>query len=102
MCDISAFCFGRAARERTSEYQSARRVQTQGTPPRSAALVAEPLVAGAAAQVVARPGEQAGVKRSLGRQPGVGVAAAERLGHRRDHADLTAAVSISVTACNLP
>ena len=37
----------------------------------------------------------------LGRQPGAGAAAAERLGHRGDHADLTAAVPVPVR-CDLP
>ena len=37
MCDISTFCFGRVPSERSSEYRSARRVQTEATWVRSPA-----------------------------------------------------------------
>ena len=80
-CATSPLSASGVASECSSEYRSAR----------SASSLAPP-----------RPGEQAGVQRSLGRQPGAGAAAAERLGHRGDHADLTAAVPIPVTACHLP
>src|SRR5713226_7530206 len=54
------------------------------------------------AQVVPGPGEQAGVELALGREPGAGAAAAERLGDRGDHADLTGAVAVAVAAGDLP
>src|SRR5258707_8511523 len=69
-------------------------------------LLAQRLVAGAcaqrAAQVVPCPGEQAGIELAVGRQPGAGAAAAERLGDRGDHADLTGAVKVAVAAGDLP
>src|SRR6266581_3743125 len=71
-------------------------------PPRpdGADLLVQRLVTGAcaqrAAQVVPRPREQAGIEPAVGRQPGAGAAAAERLGDRGDHADLTGAVAVAV------
>src|SRR2546430_4014987 len=55
-----------------------------------------------AAQVVPFPREQAGIEPAVGRQPGAGAAAAERLGDRGDHADLTGAVAVAVAAGDLP
>src|SRR5205814_6836531 len=45
---------------------------------------------------------QAGEELSVGRQPGARAAAAERLGHRGDHADLAAAVAVSPALDDLP
>src|SRR5579862_2418992 len=46
-------------------------------------------------EVVPADGEQAGVEAPLGRQPGARAAAAERLRHRGDDADLTGAVAVA-------
>src|SRR5579859_2265702 len=80
---------------------------TVGTPrPDGADLLAQRLVTAAcaqrAAQVVPGAAEQAGVELAVGRQPGPGAAAAERLGHRGDHSDLTGAVTVAVAAGDLP
>src|SRR5712692_730393 len=79
---------------------------TVGPPgPDGADLLAQRLVTVSAsqraAQVVPGPGEQAGVELAVGRQPGAGAAAAERLGDRGDHADLTGAVAVAVAARDL-
>ena len=46
-------------------------------------------------------GEEAGVELALGREPRARAAAAERLGHRGDHADLAGAVAVAEAARRL-
>ena len=53
------------------------------------------------AQVVAAAREQAGVELALGRQPGARAVVAERLGDRRDQADLALAVAVAVARGDL-
>src|SRR5487761_2104346 len=47
------------------------------------------------AKVVARSREQTGVEHAFGGDAGAGAGAAERLGHRRDHADFARAVAVA-------
>src|SRR3990172_8092337 len=47
------------------------------------------------AKIVTRSGEQAGIEHALGGDAGAGAGAAERLGHRRDDADLARAVPVA-------
>src|SRR4029077_20912208 len=73
--------------------------------PDAAEHVGELLVGGPQAQrgseIVARSGEEAGLEAALGREAGPGAAAAERLRHRGDDADLPGAVAVGAGAGGL-
>ena len=74
---------------------SGRRAASRSPRSASRELVVGRAAAQQRAQVVAARGEEAGVELALGREPRARAVAAERLRHRRDHADLAAAVAVA-------
>ena len=76
---------------RNSGRRAARQIAAMALP----TCASEYAVAQQRAQVVAAVGEQAGVELAVGGQPRARAVAAERLRHRRDDADLVAAVAIA-------